>query len=91
MDDAAQVSHAIREQVTPAAVDALGAIEEPAERARLAADAVEAASHLRGALARVRKNAVLAMSEGGMTWADIGRELGTSGPRAHQIAHGRRR
>lgn len=92
MDETPDVAGAIREQVIGTAIDQLSAIEDPLERQGAAQAAIEAASALRGALARVRSAAVLELQERGkLSWPQVGALLGTSGPRAHQVAHGRRK
>lgn len=81
----------IREQVTPAVVDALRAASDPVQLVRDANEAIVAITALRGAVASVKAEAVARMRANEMTWTDIGAALGVSGVRARAIAEGRER
>jgi len=62
---------------------------DPTERAKDVGAALNAIPDLQKWLRRARENAVGEMHDSGMSYADIGAELGMDRVRAHQIAKGK--
>lgn len=60
---------------------------DPITRARAIGDALKAIPDLQKWLRSARQRAVLQANEDGMTYPEIGRELGITGPRANAIAN----
>lgn len=60
---------------------------DPISRARQVGDALKSIPDLQKWLRTVRQKAVIEANEDGMTYPEIGRELGISGPRANAIAN----
>lgn len=67
-----------------AIITSLLRVNDPAERARQAASAMDIVV---SSLASVRADAVAELHEAGMSWAKIGRAIGVSPARAHNIAY----
>jgi hypothetical protein len=61
----------------------------PTERAKNVGKVLEAIPALQHWLREIRQGAVQEMRDGGMSHADVGKELGVSRARAQQIAEGR--
>jgi|GEM_PF-1284536 len=59
------------------------------ERAKTVGAALNAVPELQHWLRQVRQRAVQEMHDDGLSYADIGKAIGTSRVRAHQIAEGR--
>lgn len=70
-------------------IDDIDQISDPAERAREAGRRLSAIPTWQERLRKIRQAAVVEMKAGGMTYADIGRELGLHRNRAQQILEGR--
>ncbi len=70
-------------------VDALEQITDPAERAREVGRRMAQIPVVHQRLKEIRRTAVLEMREKGMSFADIGAELGLHRNRVQQIADGR--
>lgn len=66
----------------------LNRIPTPAERARAAGEMLEAAPELPTALREVRQTAVAEMRATGLSFAELGAELGVTRARAKQILDG---
>lgn len=64
-------------------------IADPAERAREIGRRLKAVPELQSQLRVLRQDAVLALKAKGMTYAQIGREIGLHRNRVQQIAEGR--
>jgi hypothetical protein len=62
---------------------------DPTQRAKQVGAALAAVPDLQKWLRRAREAAVGEMHDGGMSYADIGAELGMDRVRAHQIAKGK--
>lgn len=60
---------------------------DPINRARIVGDALGAIPDLQKWLRNVRQQAVRQANEDGLTYSEIGHELGISGPRANAIAN----
>jgi hypothetical protein len=60
---------------------------DPINRARTTGDALNAIPALQKWLRGIRQQAVRQANDEGMTYPEIGRELGISGPRANAIAN----
>ncbi|WP_158673852.1 hypothetical protein [Streptomyces klenkii] len=71
-----------------AALRAVEALPDAADRAHAASMLLREWPELHQELREVRQQAVLTMRARGASWAEIGREIGTSGQRAGQIARG---
>lgn len=63
--------------------------DDPTERAKQAGVALNAVPELQSWLRQVRQEAVLEMRAGGLSHAEVGKQLGVSRARAQQIAEGR--
>lgn len=70
-------------------IEQLSAITDPVERAREAGRRLSAIPDFQAQLRKIRQEAVLEMRGKGLTFAEIGVELGIHRNRVQQIAEGR--
>jgi hypothetical protein len=70
-------------------VDQIEKIADPAERAREVGRRMALVTDWHSRLREIRQAAVIEMKDGGMSLADIGRELGLHRNRVQQILEGR--
>lgn len=70
-------------------IDDVEQITDPAERARQAGQRLAAVPGWQERLRKIRQGAVVEMKGKGMSYADIGRELGLHRNRIQQILEGR--
>ncbi|WP_017602437.1 sigma factor-like helix-turn-helix DNA-binding protein [Nocardiopsis lucentensis] len=68
--------------------DELTTVSDPLTRARLVGDVLTTFAETERALKEVRRPAVVALREQGMTMREIGEELGVSASRVDQISRG---
>jgi DNA-directed RNA polymerase sigma subunit (sigma70/sigma32) len=72
-----------------AGIDEVEKIPDPAERAKEVGRRMAAIPELHARLKAIRRGAVIEMKDSGMSFADIGRELGLHRNRVQQILAGR--
>lgn len=78
----------MRAEAIQAAIEAVGAITDPAERARAATDALKVLHDGNATLASLRRTAVAELQSQGMSYRQIGPAIGVNHTRVGQILSG---
>lgn len=78
-----------RAQTIKNTIDAITRIKDPAERATIAGQALQALHDGNATLAETRRSAIIAMRAAGATYRDIGEQLGMHHSRVAQIESGK--